>query len=307
MNVIRLLLLSALTVVPALAHAKVLNVEYNFAAFVGDVKNDHVTAVPGKARIFLNNVPMGETEVEKGEKMVLFDAREVQADLWIPVESYGAAVRKGKNTIRIEFDPANATAEYTSQLRWATVTDQVKEEDDGGTHKATNQADEGVENKIVKGPIRLEREFTADFAVDHPWHHLPPVTVLSDDDKQQLLTMVKTRAEWFKPDFAPIYKALTGRENFKVGELRKHQCLDAVYKAGLRITAPDDIEFTTTGNQEVVLGGKATKPLYPIDPAPFKKLKGDDLQMCAGMTIATVYPPHLVVVKSSNGNWEVAY
>jgi len=29
--------------------------------------------------------------------------------------------------------------------------------------------------------------------------------------------------------------------------------------------------------------------------------------MCAGMALAVVYPPRLVVVRTPNGNWEVVY
>ncbi len=39
------------------------------------------------------------------------------------MESAGPAVRKGRNRIRIEFDPVDAKAAYRARLSWATVTD----------------------------------------------------------------------------------------------------------------------------------------------------------------------------------------
>jgi hypothetical protein len=43
--------------------------------------------------------------------------------------------------IRIEFEPSGPKAAYKAQLRWASVTDQVKEDDSGaGSYRGTNQA-----------------------------------------------------------------------------------------------------------------------------------------------------------------------
>ena len=43
----------------SLAPAAVINVEFKFTPFVGDpAKDDKVTTVPGKAAIFINNVPI---------------------------------------------------------------------------------------------------------------------------------------------------------------------------------------------------------------------------------------------------------
>jgi hypothetical protein len=96
----------------------------------------------------------------------------------------GPALRRGRNKIRIEFVPANAKAAYDAQLRWASVTDQVTRTENGpGRVSATNQSNEGADNRKAVGKVVLEREFAADFAADLPWHHYPPVTALTDADK----------------------------------------------------------------------------------------------------------------------------
>ncbi len=114
----------------------------------------------------------------------------------------------------------------------------------------------------------FEREFVADFARDLPWHHYPALTALGDDDKQRLAALVRGRAEWFKPDFAPLYKALAGTPELDVTGVRKAKCLDAAYAAGVRIAPPpaDDLEFVTTGRPEVVVRRKGGH-LFAPDPA----------------------------------------
>src|SRR6185503_8289087 len=302
----RTLLLIALLFSPVLATAKALNVEFKFTPFTGDPKGDTVESVPGKARVILNNVPIAEQEVERREVPVMFEAREIAPAVWVPAQSLGPSVRKGKNTIRFEFDPADPSVEYRVQLRWASVTDQVREKREPGQYKGTNQADEGVEDKTVTGPITIEREFTADFATDQPWHHLPPVTALSDEDRQALVARVQERVEWFKPDFAAIYKQLVAKEGVDVSEIRKRKCLEAAHKAGVHISAasPANLEFVITGGPEVVVRSKRGE-LYPPDRNAFERIKGDEVQMCAGMALGVVYPQRLVAVRTPNGNWEV--
>lgn len=294
--------LLALLLWPSLAAAAVLNVEFKFTPFTGDLEQDQVESVPGTARVSLNGVLYAEQPVQKQNLPVMFDEREVASAVWIPVESMGSAVRKGKNTIRIEFVPSDAKAPYRAQLSWATVTDQVREE---GT-RTTNQADEGVENKAATGTVTFERAFTADFAKDQPWHHYPAVTALTDADKQQLAKLVADRAGWFAPPYDAIYKALDGQERVKTDEVRKAKCLDAAHAAGVKFPAPTaaDLDFVTAGGPEVVIRRKNGAPLYVPDRAAFEKIKGDEKQMCAGMALMTVYPPRLVVVKTPEGVWQ---
>lgn len=304
-------ILAVLLLWPSLGLSKVLNVEYNFAAYTGDLKTDEVELVPGTVRLFVNGVPRAEQEQEKRKVPVMFDEREVSGAVWAPMASMGAVVRKGKNTIRIEFVPTDPKASYRTQLRWASVTDQVRESEGAeGQHRSTNQDAEGAEDKAVTGPVTVERTFEADFAKDLPWHHYPAVTALGDDDKAKLVALVKERGDWFKPDFAPIYKFLSGREDVKVGELKKHRCLEAAYKAGIRLQAPatEQLDFLTTGNPEVVVARKGGGPmLYDADRSAFDKIKGDEMKMCAGIALSIVYPPALVAVRSPDGAWSVAY
>ena len=112
-----------------LAPAAVINVEFKFTPFSGDpAKDETVTTVPGKAAVFINNVPFTEQEVREEEVPVLFEQHEVAAAVWVPMSSVGPVVRKGKNKIRIEFTPNDTTKTYRAQLRWASVMD----EDHGG-------------------------------------------------------------------------------------------------------------------------------------------------------------------------------
>ena len=293
---------------PALACAKVLNVEFKFTPFTGDPKGDTVQSVPGKARVLLNNVPLAEQDVEVRELPVMFEAREIAPAVWVQAKSLGPSVRKGKNTIRFEFDPMDSSAEYRAQLRWASVTDQVREARGPGEYKSTNQAGEGVDEKTISGHLAMEREFTADFAIDQPWHHLPPVTTLSDEDREALAARVQERVEWFKPDFTAIYKQLAGKEGVDLSEIRKRKCLEAAHKAGVHISAasPGALEFVVTGGPEVVVRSKRGE-LYPPDRDAFARIKGDEMQMCAGAALAVAYPPRLVAVRTPNGNWEVVY
>lgn len=306
------LVLAFLFLLPALAPAAVLNVEFKFTPFTGNPEKEKtVESVPGKARIFLNNVPFAAQDVQKQSLPVMFEEREVSASVWLPVQSAGAAVRKGKNRIRIEFDPADAKTAYRARLSWATVTDQVTRQSTGpGSGSATNMADAGTDDKRATGKVVFEREFTADFAADLPWHHYPAVTALSDADKGALAELLKKRVDWFKPGFAGLYKSLEDRgiERERVAKVRKAKCLDAAYGAGVRLIAPppEELEFVTSGNPEVVVRRKGGM-LFALDPKAFERIKGDEMQMCAGMTLSMVYAPQLVVVRAPSGVWEVAY
>jgi hypothetical protein len=96
----------------SLASAGVLNVEFKFTPYTDDLKQDHVETVPGKAQVFINNVLMVDQEVGKEMIPVLFGAREIAPSVWVPVDSLEPALRKGKNSLRIEFQPSDAKAPY---------------------------------------------------------------------------------------------------------------------------------------------------------------------------------------------------
>ena len=86
----------------------------------------------------------------------------------------------------------------------------------------------------------------------------------------------------------------------KVAKVRRMKCIDAAYQAGARFEAApaDQLEFGKPGGPDVVVQRKGGGAL-------FEKIKGDDKQMCAGMTLSVVYPPRLVVVRSPGETCEV--
>jgi hypothetical protein len=276
------------------AAAKVINVEFKFTPYTGDpAKSDQVMAVAGNARVFVNGIPVAEQPVERREMPVLFEAREVSPAVWLPVESLGALLRKGANTVRFEFEPTEAKAKYSAQLRWASVTDGTTTTGDSFRGSVTNQAGEGVETKQAAGRIVFEKSFQADFAKDQKWHHYPAVTSVSDADRKALAALVTSRIESFKPDFAGVYAVLKANPNVQLDEIRKARCLEKAYEAGVRIRAAE-IEPVTTGGPAVVVNGRKA-PLYtPADPGKFDKIKGDETQMCAGIALQL----------SPDGKWE---
>lgn len=291
--------------------AAVINVEFKFTPFVGDpAKADKVETVAGNARVFLNNIFLVEQPVRQDKVPVMFDAREVAPAVWLPVASVGPALRKGRNRIRIEFQPNDGKLAYRAQLRWAAVNDSATEERGQGSVKATNQSAEGVEDKPAKGALVMEREFDADFAIEQPWHRYPPVKEVSDADRKALQALVKTRAETFKPTFDAVYKILAANPQIRVEDVKRLKCLDKVYAAGLRIAAPapESLDIALSGAAEVVLRRKGSDQLFqPNNPALIGKLKDEDTQMCAGFALYTAYPPKLVAVRNPQGAWEVAY
>jgi hypothetical protein len=306
---VKSLMLAVLILTAPLTPGAVINVEFKFTPFVGDPKDETVTTVPGKAQVFINNVPLAEQDVRADKVPVLFDEREVSAAVWVPMSSVGAMVRKGKNKIRIEFTPNDPAKTYRAQLRWASVTDQATEEVEPGSVKSTNQANEGVDDrKTVKGKVMFEREFVADFALDLPWQHYPALASLTEEDKQKIAGLLKTRAEWFQPDFAALYKAIDENEALKVDDVRKARCLEAAYKAGVRVTAPQagEMEFATTGGPEVVVTRKAGA-LFGLDEKTFASVKDEEVQMCSGMVLSVIYPGRIVAVRRSDGAWEIVY
>jgi hypothetical protein len=302
---------ASLTAFSAANAAEVINVEFKFTPFVGDpAKEDAVKTVAGTARVYLNGVPYAEQEVSESDVPVLFEEREIAPSVWLPASSCGPALRKGTNTIRIEFEPSDPKGTYRAQLRWASVMNESTKESEGGHMSATNQSGEGVEEKEAKGEVTFEREFQADFATDLPWHHFPAVTALGDADKKALVALLTKRVEAFRPDFAKLYALIEGRQaGVDLAEMKKSKCLAEAYAAGARIAAaaPDAIEFLTTGNPEVVIRAKAGQLFFPADMSVLERMEDEETQMCISVVFALVYPPHLAVVRSPAGAWEIVY
>ncbi len=294
----------------AAATAEVVNVEFEFTPYVGDpAVEDMVRTVSGTASVFLNGVLYAEQEVGEEELPVMFDERQIAPAVWLPTESCGPALRKGRNTIRVEFTPADGKATYHAQLRWASVTDESTEESAEGSYSATNQVDNGFEEKEAAGPVTFERAFQADFAADQPWHHYPAVTSLDETDRQALAALVAERVGAFLPDFAGLYAILEANEEVEVAEVREAKCLDQAYAAGVRIASvpAEEMEFVTTGNPEVLIRARGESLFFPADVTAFERIEDEDMQMCAGFALSVVYPPRLVAVRSPSGAWLIAY
>jgi hypothetical protein len=292
---------------PSAAFAKDLNVEFKFTPFLGEPATaDSVESMPGKAAVYINNALINEQSITKQKLPVLFEEREIAPSVWLPVESLGGVLRKGKNTIRIEFSPTDPKKPYQARLSWATVTDQVVTNDQNpGSSTTTNQSAAGIDNRQSTGKVIFEREFNADFAQDLAWHHYPPVTTLSEADKQRLIALVNTRATAFKPNFSGVYQLLKGKPNIRLAEVQKSKCLEKAYAGGMRVTAPtlDQFEFVTPGTPEVFVRSKQGN-LYAMSQP--KKLSEDNL-MCAEIVFAIVFQNSFAMVRTPEGEWKVAY
>jgi len=307
----RKLIIALLLFWSSMAFAKVINVEFKFVPYVGDpAKSKSVETVPGRATVYVNNVQITERDLKKENVPVIFEEREIAAPIWMPAHSLGPVLRRGKNSIRIEFEPADPKARYSAQLRWASVTDQTTtSEDQSGRTRSTNQTGEGVDDRKASGRVVFEREFVADFAADLPWHHYPAVKSLSDDDRTALAKIIKERADSFKPEFATAYRMLEGNRNIDLAGIKKTRCLNKGYAAGIRVGTclQDQLDFVTTGNPEVVVRCKSGDLFFPLDPKALDRIKEDEVQMCIMMVFSALYPQRLVVVRSASGKWEVAY
>lgn len=304
----RLLFLPAILWSPLLM-AGVLNVEFKFAPFTGDLKAHEVQTVPGTARVYLNKALVAEQVVRKAGVPVLFEEREIAAPVWIPMASIGPALRKGRNHLRIEFVPDDPKSPYQGQLTWAQVTDQVTRSDDGaGTQTSSNQTGEGSELRPATGMLVFERDFEAPFAADRPWHHYPAITALSEAEKAELVELVRTRAAGFQPEFAWVYAVLATNPGLQHEEIRRMKCVDAAYAAGVRIAAVPaaEFEFDLVGPEVMLRGNKGS--LYNFgDKTAFERIQGDDMQMCAGVVLSLAYPQRMAMVRNPDGDWEVAY
>lgn len=307
---LRFLSLLLVFVVPVSARAAIVNVEVKFTPYVGDpAKNDTVETVPGIAAIFLNGVPYAEQPVRQDKVPVQFDEREIAPAVWLPVESLGPAVRKGKNTIRIEFTPADPKTPYRARLAWASVSDEETKGESGGKRTATNLAAPGKEEKSGSGKLVFEHTLDASFAPDVAWHHYPPITTLAADDKQKLGALVMARTEVFRPDFAGVYRILEGDPRLDVAKIKEAKCVEAAYAAGVRLDAPkaDELEYVTSNQPEVVVRRKGRHLFAPADASAFGKIQGDEQQMCAGIALSLAFPPKLVAVRAPDGTWKVVY
>ena len=302
----RITLVAALVLLSSHATAAILNVEFSFTPFIGDLKARTVQHFPGRAHVYVNNVLFAEDSVPS--QSVPVENEEAYSAVWVPTMNLGPVLRKGTNKVRIEFVPDDPATEYQAQFRWWSATDS-RGRSASSVRAQGNTAEAGMDYTTASGRIVAEREFTADFAQDLPWHHYPPVAVITDADRKRIAALVAARADAFKPNFAAAYQMLQASPNVDVAEVRKMSCLEAAYAAGVRAAAvpASTLDYTTTGNQEVVVRSRAG-PLYSFDRTAIGRIPGtDDMQLCAGIMLSILLPPRLAVVRSPSGWWQVVY
>jgi hypothetical protein len=289
-----------------IAPAAVMNVEFKFTPFSGDPARDkEVTMVPGKAEVFINNVPIAEEELREEKLAITPESHDVGPGVAVPISSAGSVVRKGKNKFRLEFRPNDAAKFYDAQLRWSFLSDQPTH--DLGPDGSGSLTNEGVDDrKSTKGKVVFERDFTAAFALDFPWHHYPAVTSLTEDDKKKIVALLQARVAWFQPNFSALYKAIEDDESLKADDVRKAQCLEAAYKAGVRVSAPQagELNFTMTGGPEVMVA-RENGTLFGLDEKTFAGVQDEETQACASVVLASVYPGRIGAVHKPDGAWEI--
>lgn len=291
-----------------LLEAAVTNVEFTFSPYIGDTKADRVDIVAGKVRVFLNNVPIAEKDVEAAKAPVMFDDRQVGGPIWITAQSFGPTLRKQGNLLRIEFEPVNSKSAYKTQLRWAFVSDGTTETSSHGKHSATNMTGEGQEEKSFTGKAVLERSFDAGFAPDRPWHNYPEVTALSEADHKSLAALVQKRLDAFQPASAEAYKYMEADARVDGVELRKQKCVEKAYATGLKVKGPaaGQMDILLTGKQAVVLRAKSGRLFNPADESLFEKIKDESILRCLIPVVEVLFPERIIAVKNPSGAWEEA-
>ncbi|AXK39482.1 hypothetical protein DWG20_08565 [Crenobacter cavernae] len=149
----------------ALAQAEV-NMEFKFTPFVGaENEAGKIEVMPGTARIYVNGALHSERKLAKAS--VLADGGGVAPSLSLPVSSLGEKLKRGANTLRVEFRPADANKRYRVQFGWAAASDSIGAADDAGRRRSGNQASStGRQTRDAVGPVAFESRFSAIAAVE---------------------------------------------------------------------------------------------------------------------------------------------
>ncbi len=208
------------------------------------------------------------------------------------VSRSGPIIRKGKNSIRVEFEATDSTVEFKATLAWM-----FSNYDQSRVSKT-----EGADTKAGKGKITITREFTAPFVEDLPWHHYPPVQSLTETDKLSIAALLQTLANAFKPNFARVY-ARIGPE---AAEIRSMGCIENAYARGIRMRAAslDQLAFEVAGTPEVAVRGKGVRLFVPNDARFGDKVNND---VCLMTLFDTAFASILHVAKSPTGVWQIVY
>jgi len=84
--------------------------------------------------------------------------------------------------------------------------------------------------------------------------------------------------------------------------------LSWAYAAGIRVSPVDETKVSfDPGGPEVIVRGASGARFDFGDKSAFEKIKGDDLQMCAGVVLSLAYPPRMAFARAASGSWEFVY
>jgi hypothetical protein len=275
----------------ATGSAEIVNAEFGFDMYTGDrSKQSKLKAVPGRMRVFFNDISFRNQKSFDRELAVM--SGNIMSGNGIFVSRAGPIIRKGKNSIRVEFEATDSNVEYNATLAWT-----FSNYDQSGVSKT-----DGTDTKTGKGKITITKEFTAPFAEDLPWHHYPSVQTLTETDKQSIAAVLQTLADAFKPNFAPIY----ARIGSEAAEIRGMGCIENAYAQGVRMRAAslDQLTFDLTGTPEVTVRGKGVRLFVPNDAKFWDKVNND---ICLMTMFDSAFASVLHVVKSPAGVWQIVY
>lgn len=137
--------------------------EFRFTPFGGDEESSaRVDVVPGVARIFLNDALHAVQALKKRPVTVSADGREVAPAVQLSLDAFGPGLRRGENTLRIEFVPANPKLRYRAQFGWR-VQDMAA---GAGRFGMVTSSQTGRQTRDATGTLRFESRFETTEGVD---------------------------------------------------------------------------------------------------------------------------------------------
>lgn len=304
----RAALAASLVIVPAVAHAAVSGLEFSFSPYLGNPdQNDAIMLVGGEARIYVNGLPHIEVEVRERKHVMNSAGRDITpAAVIIDVASFGTLLRKGRNTLRVDFFPADYKRAYTVELRWTPVGDATTGPRAAKGAAARGPVEPSRERINARSAVRIEREFDADFATGRAWHQYPAVTALSDADREQIRALLVQRLHALQPGFGVFY-AWLARNNFVVAEIRKDRVPEKIQAAGLLVRMADTgrLEFLIGPGAGVMVKPPLKEPLYwPENPSVLSRISDAAAQEFARSILPRLFPTRLMVARNADGVWE---
>ncbi|KZE32816.1 hypothetical protein EV683_103163 [Crenobacter luteus] len=130
--------------------------EFRFTPFRGDEAGSaRVDVVPGVARIFLNDALHAVQALKKRPAPVDADEREVAPAVQLSLDAFASRLRRGENTLRIEFVPAEPKRRYRAQFGW-----RVQDAATGaGRFGVVTSSQSGWQTRDATGTLRFESRF----------------------------------------------------------------------------------------------------------------------------------------------------